>query len=713
MSDNQIFVLPASEYSRDINVLKHYVDDTSFFLSTSTGKDIGECKAFVLKGLSQSGKFKFIDPQVNYLSRKDNGDREKLTIGLNAYLMDSVAKNELIAPTLTTYLPPTAKTSILAQYININKKKRNAAKKEMFVAEAKGQTEVFVFKSSEQKNRKLANNAISGSHVSASTPLYNKTAHSTLTSTCRVTAGYGNANNEKFLSGNRHYYSYQITLANLVSVANGADVDALTAVIERYKLHLPTVEETMTCVKRSTVFYWFYEDDLLLIYKFISGLTPIQRAAIVYTGDMFQLKEYNPAFVRGLLKELSAKVTCSLSRDECALALKKAPEDQVTLAHQICRKEMQGNGHDYLKLTDLADFQNVAGTALNIEKTLLNYRDLIRALWVTDNIPASVAYIPEIIRRCAVTSDTDSTIFTVQDWVQWYNSAIVFNDETRAISASMVFLASATITHVLAIVSANFGIEKGMIYDVAMINEFAFEVFVPTQLGKHYFASIGCKEGNIRASNQMEIKGVYLKSSNVPAEITATAKAMMEGIMNTVMLGEKVSVIEYLRKVADTERSIVASIRKGESTYLRKSSIKDSASYTAGEDQSPYAQYILYNEVFGPKYGIVAAPPYATLKISIDANSPTELKKWITNIQDKELAFRLQAYVERTGKTGIGTLNFPASVLQANGMPQEISDVIAYRKIVSDIVKIFYIILETTGIYMSEKKVMRLASDYY
>lgn len=41
----------------------------------------------------------------------------------------------------------------------------------------------------DQENRKRSNNAVSGALLSASTPLYNKSGHPALTSTCRITSG--------------------------------------------------------------------------------------------------------------------------------------------------------------------------------------------------------------------------------------------------------------------------------------------------------------------------------------------------------------------------------------------------------------------------------------------------------------------------------------------------------------------------------------------
>ncbi len=705
------FVKPTEEYTRDINVLKHYAEDSAEFLAKSTGRPLEECKKFISESLRPGGQFAFTDPKVSFLQRNEVGDRVKSETTLSRYINESLQKKELIAPTLTTYVHPSVKESLLAKYVDGNIKARSLAKKAMFAAKAIKDFLLEAVKKVEQTMRKLANNAISGAHVSPSTPLHNKTAHSTLTSTCRSTSGYGNANNEKFLCGNRHYFTHHIVLQNIISICRNTDFNRLQLLMDKYKLYYPTCADVEEMIKYSTSFYWREKQYFAKIVDLVSKLTPLERAAFVYTGDLYHLMKHNEELVRGLIGELASKIT-GIHPDPAG-SLKVAPDDHINLAHQICAAETAGIGKDYSTIKDKPAFHTLALTVDHIADTITKYGDLIETLWVTINIPASVAHFPDSIRRSALTSDTDSTIFTVQDWVIWYKGKISFDPEATAVAATMIFLASSTITHVLAIMSANFGIVQERLHQIAMKNEFKFDIFVPTQLGKHYFAAISCQEGNVFTEHETEIKGVYLKSSNAPREIIADATAMMEGIMETVMKEGKLSLTKYLKHIADVERKIIKSIQAGEFDYLRSGSIKDAGSYTADEESSPYAQHAFWNDVFGPKYGTMPEPPYQTYKVSIEMDNAAAFKAWIDSIKDRELATRLENWAKRTGKTTITTLNLPAACLQSRGMPEEVLSIIAYRKIITDITKIYYIVLETLGMYSMEKKVMRLMSDSY
>lgn len=705
------FVKPKKEYKRGINILQYYLQDSATYLNLMTGKPIDECKKFISSNLKRDGKFPFVDPRVECFVRQDNGDRAKITTTLNAYLTDVIKEEEIIAPTFTTYINPNKIQSLLAIYIDANVKARGVAKKAMFAAEAAGDMLTYSVKKIEQTNKKLASNAISGAHVSPSNPFYNPTAHSTLTSNCRSTAGYGNANNEKLLSGNRHYWNHHIVLNNIVSIVSHTDYISLKNTMEKWNLVYPTVQDVMDCITYSTKLYWWEITFLKKIEDLVVKLNPLQRAAFVYTGDLYHIKKLNDSFAKEFISKLSKKITGTHPNPD--VQIKEADEAHLNLAHQICTEETKGIGKSYTAIKDTPAYHTLALTVQNIEDVITDYSDVIKTFFVTNNLPASMAYFPESIRRSALTGDTDSTIFTVQDWVIWYKGKVSFDDDAIAVAATMIFLASATITHILAIMSANFGIEEKRLHQIEMKNEFKFDVFVPTQLGKHYFATIGCQEGNVFAKRKMEIKGVYLKSSNAPKIINETAEAMMKEIMETVIKGEKISIMKYLKQVADIEREIIASIKRNEITYLRTGSIKDAASYTKEATLSPYQNHLFWNTVFGPDYDIMDNPPYPTMKIALTTDSSVKMKQWLLTMKNREFSQRLEKYLKENGKNSLTTLNIPMQVLSNKGIPNEVIDVIDYRRIVGDIIKIFYIILETLGHYGFEDKVKHLVSDYY
>lgn len=709
------FVLDKEKYVRSIDPVGQYIKQATSYLSSMTGKDSAKIKQFIESVLKEDKKYNIVDPKISFLERHENGDRVSDNGTLMGYIGDSLKKKELIAPTFTTYTDPEVKESLLVSYVEDNVKARGVAKKAMFVAQAAKDELTAAIKNIEQTNQKLSNNAVSGAHVSASTPIFNKTAHSTLTSTCRSTSGYGNANNEKFLVGNRHYWSPEILINNIVSITTNFDEQKLINICNKYNLKNITIQDVMDCITYSTDLYWSSKAVLQRVRNQVEKLTPLQRQAFIYIGDFYHLRLYNQDLVRKIISRLSSKVTSTDFTDEKDLIsfIHKAPEDYVNLAHQICSKEMRGKGKDYKSMLGTNELITLCSTIKNIIDVLNEYSDLISGLWVTDNVPASMAYFPESIRRSALTSDTDSTIFTVQDWVEWYKGRVAFDEESVSVASTMIFLASQTITHVLAKMSANFGFVTKRLNQVAMKNEFYFNVFTPTNVAKHYYATIGCQEGNVFEKLGKEIKGVHLKSSNSPLKIVKAATEMMENIMQTVMQEKKISIVEILTKVADIERTISASIKAGEMDYFRLAQVKPANSYTTTERSSPYGYHLLWKEVFADKYGFIAEPAYSCIKISTILDNPTSTKKWLDGIKDKELATRMSRWFDLNNRKVLPTILLSQEVIRSKGMPEELVDIIDVRTMVSDLSKIFYLITETLGVYVLNDKKSRLLMDEY
>lgn len=697
------FVLETQAYKRELNPTKQYLEQAVNYLQVMTGKSEEECKSFIIKSFKEKVFPSMRDPQVEFLERQENGDRIKTSVTLSEYLNDSFKNQDVIAPTLTCYHNAKIKPSIPVEFIDSNVKARGVAKKAEFAAEARGDKVAAKLSNIEQTNRKLSNNAFSGAMVSASTPLYNKTGHSSLTSICRCTSGYGNANNEKIMTGNRHYWSADVVMNNIASIISNTDYNALSVVIDKYNIHVPTIEQTIQCIKYSTDLYWKDDRAFQKIEDFVNKLHGLQRAAFVYTGDLYHLRMHNESLVRSFMYQLSLRVTSDEQIQDPIAFIHSKNEDYVNLAHLICIKETEGIGKDY-KPVPLDKLNTLAHTVKNIDETVNQYADLIKVFLVTSNVPASLAYFPTSIRRAALTSDTDSTIFTVEEWVRWFKhlpvkANIEMDDTAIAVAATCIFIASQAITHILARMSANIGVEEKRLHQVAMKNEFFFPVFVPTQLNKHYFAKILCQEGNVFSKMKNEIKGVHLKSSNVPKNITEFAEDLMNKIMDAGINGKNISLIDTLKSVAVFENSILQSLLSGETTYYKLLQIKSSEAYRSTNGSSPYNHHVFWQTVFAPSYAPAPNPTYSCIKIPTIVNNKTGLLKWIESIQDMEIKPRLISYMGKNKKDSYPTIYLSQENIAMHGIPKEIQGIIDSRRIILDLCNSIYIVLETLGFY--------------
>lgn len=702
------FIKPVEHYKRDLDVVNNYKRDMSLFLHKRTGKSLEECVSYVEAQTKPGGKFELKDPQVMCLTRGDNGDRKTEVVGYTDYLDDITRNRRLFSPAMTVYVHPKQKQSVLAEYIEGNIAGRSKVKKEGIEAKMAGNEELAALKENEQTTYKIANNSLSGGQASHHTILYNKSAHSSLTSTCRSATSYGNANNEKFLLGNRHYWAPDVVKANIISIIGHTDYELLQKAIDTYGLVYPSVEQTMDCINYSTDLYWRNQRQSEEIRLLIKGLTDIERASFVYTADLYHLAQFNEDVVRRFLKQLSTKATTPI--DNPIPLIDSMDADLTAFVSLLCSKDLAGRTIKDVKKSDPHVSGIIGATVKNIQDCLDEWQLLIRALWVSDNVPASVAYIRNSVRRTAVTSDTDSTIFTVQDWVKWYCGEISFSDEAYAIDYTMVYLSTQSIIHVLALLSTTLGVVEEKLNVLAMKNEYAFPVFSLTSMAKHYYAYMSAREGNVFKELDTEVKGVYLKDSNCPPEIMKEVNKTICGIMDTVMAGKKISINAIYRNIAQIENNILESVKKGDSRFLAGGQVKSANSYVK-PSQSPFVHYEMWEEVFAPVYGNAPEPPYRAIKVSLDMKNQTQLWEWVDAIADEGIRERLRTWLKRGNKTGLTSLLLPRPIVEVNGLPKEVIDAMNIRKLIYSTVRPFYLVLESLGVYMVNDHNTRLVSD--
>lgn len=704
----KVFTKDKTYYTRDLDPIQQYIEQSAFYLSTMTGDDIEKCREWVKRGLKEKQFPNLRDPTVKYYERQDNGDKVVKECRLSYYIKSLVQQNQIVAPSFTTYCHPTEHQSVIVDFIDANVKRRAEAKTISQKAKADGNHALFIFMDNEQTNMKLGNNSVSGGFVAVGSVLHNPTAHSSLTSTTRTVASFANASNERIIGGNRHYHSPYVTINNIVTVVMGTDYVKLEAVMAKWQLVYPTVDETMACIDYCTKHYWSGHHWVLEVRRLIERLTPIQRAAFVYTGDLYHIRKLNDGVVREFLGRLSRKVHMEVDNP---LTLIKTVNDAIlNLAHQICFGEVMGRGKKYDEMLSVGVLHTVVGTVINICQTLWDYKDFIEVFFLSDNVPASVAYLPDMIRQGVVLSDTDSTCVAKDEWVKWYRGSIIFDNESRALAGSVMYIATESLVHTLALFSANINVAKDKLNTLAMKSEFFWDVMIPTNVAKHYFAWTRIKEGNVYAKPEEEIKGVHLRNSNTPGVVRHHAKNMMIGIMEKISNNEKISLRHYTQEIVELEQRIETSLLKGELTFFRKITVKDAEAYTQDEDVSFYRWHLFWQEIFEAKYGPVEEPPYTVIKISVSLDNRTQLKAWLEGLKDAGIKNRLAEWLIKNGKTSLPTLYLPANYITSFGMLEELTGIIDTKKIILDIMNCQYIIMESMGHY---KKPDMLFSDYY
>jgi hypothetical protein len=263
----------------------------------------------------------------------------------------------------------------------------------------------------------------------------------------------------------------------------------------------------------------------------------------------------------------------------------------------------------------------------------------------------------------------------------------------------------------MALMSANMGVVDRLVFKYAMKNEYKFASFALTNKAKHYCSAITNQEGTAKPEPELEMKGVILRSSNIPPEIMSGFRKCTLDCLLKVKDGEKISLTEIFKHVADIERMIKASIIRGESNYLKTGQIRDKAGYSKPESAA-YRYFEFWEGTFGTVYGSSGKPPYNIVKLPVDLENKTALKNWIATMENRELANRISTFCGDRGWDSFNNFLLPETVV-SNGIPKEILDVTNFRKLIFNAVEPYYHMLESLGYYCMNKNRYKLISDYY
>lgn len=237
------FLLEKSWYKRDIDVLEGSKQDIAHYVSKrlNISKETALEKITDLRAGKGPEAGKLVDPDVLHLRRDSRrSDRVLAVTTMSKYIEEATEQHWLITPTMTIYENPHVEASFLSGFTQKNVDARAVIKKQKFNFQRIGDHQAAIFADIRQVNKKTSNNSLSGAHASRFTMLFNRSAHSVLTSTTRTAASIANLNNEKFFAGSRLYFTPDVTIANIAAASNLIDRDAVEACIRDFDLHVPT-----------------------------------------------------------------------------------------------------------------------------------------------------------------------------------------------------------------------------------------------------------------------------------------------------------------------------------------------------------------------------------------------------------------------------------------------------------------------------------------
>ncbi len=696
MSIQNPFILNNKEYKTNLFPEEGYNRQMAKVIQLELGCDLQTAQD-ELKGILETSDVK--DPLVAHYDRDKNNDRVPKQVPLTQYIRDTIKRNEIIVPSFTTYISPKKFKALDNGFILENLSYRTKYKKISKLAKVKGDEQNYKKYDVLQKVKKLFNNSVSGSYASASTIKFVPSAHYSLTTMTRCVASIGNAITESMVSGNRHYSRPDVIYNHIAALVSNIDQIEFKTVIDKYEFYCPTSEEVLQVVLRSSKPYWKDEAENIKLLDFINKLNEVERAIVVYVNDFYHLRVFNPEKIKKLLNILLRRVPNP--QGDPAEIVDNAIDFTSNLAKHILSKDIRGKEINTKVLKNSSLLKLLAGTIENLEDKFPKIQDLISTFYVTDVMPIDIGNIKDFFRECIVLSDTDSTCATYDEWVTWMYGKVEFSSRATGLSALIMTFATQTMNHYLKILTVNMNADLDDADLLKMKPEFYWEVFNTANKSKHYFAQVNIVEGNVYKEPELELKGAHLIASKVPEIYRKIAHDMMIEINNTVTSNKSIDITSFVTRVAEVERDILNKVRKGDTSVLKKERINDEKAYAKPGMDGDYSHYLLWDEVFAPKYGKADVAPIMVSTVNLKLDKDNRFKKFVDEL-DGALGERFKEFVKVRKKKTFGTFRIPNLIGITKGIPEEVIPFIDEYKVVKNNCNVFYNILEILGFFIPD-----------
>lgn len=680
------------DYSADRNIVKHYHEQMALYLGKKRNEDPKAIYEVLSKHI-QPNQNGYKDRRMQVLVKNKYGDREVKVMTASNFFNEVRRQNCHLSPSMVAYKNTEEEQSVNAigteKFLSLRSHYKGLKQKASDEGDEWGKKAFHEI----QNALKIFNNAQSGAMSSRGTPLVNKSGHTALTSACRALTSTANMCNEKLLVGNRFFNSYERTMENLLSLLSVTDIKRMDEVIKKLKMNYATIDQVMEMVKRCSRRYWRDAKQLGYIKEFLEQLRPVELTALLCNMDIEGLRVTNKEILYQLFDDFSYIPEVP----EGAKAEDYTPPDNGD-RYTLCVSKLLAKPSK-VQLNFLNQYH------LEIEH---KWKDFIEVFFKCSIPPSGIYEIRDMIREVVQTSDTDSSIYTVDKVVEDYTDE---KGQSLRLNGVLTYFIRMIAVHQHAQLSENMNVAKRYRNRLTMKNEYLFGGYVTTLMSKHYFATQLMVEGVLNKNVEMEIKGVHLRSSKVAHEIKDFAHKLMREILDCIYDKRQMDAADILFRAAELERAIIKDINEGQWGWLTRNTIKSDDVYTL-PDQSVYQYHLLWEEVFSPKYGHAPPPPYSAMKVNLYLGNKGKVEEFCKDLEDRELANRLLDFFVRKEKKEISTFFVPADVLPRLGkLPDEVIKAADIRQIIKQNLKSVYAVLEACGLYIVNDKITRLISD--
>lgn len=680
----------AQDYIPNRDILKSYHVQAAIYLANYYGHDYKHVLELCEKVFipNENG---FKEAKFGVFKKNKHGDRVPTIMGASEFFNTVRQNNWVLSPSLVAYKHADDEQSVNSIGTETFMAFRALYKGKMKEAIAVGDDEAKKAFDEFQKALKIFNNAQSGGMSSSGTPLFNKSGHTSLTSTCRIVTSTANLLNERLITGNRLLLSYDKTMELFLSTLAFSRRDEIQDVINEYKMNYATVDQVMDMVNRCASYYWNNPSQLKAIRLFLKGLNKLELTIILCTMDLRGLYTTNKELMKRFFNEW-CHIPVMPEGFKAEDGIKPANDDYETM---IVTKLGRKPGKD--------EMAYVNGYHVEMER---KWASFISAFLRADIPPTSIFSIKELVRENVLTSDTDSMIYSVDmiidDYVDDEESGICFN-------AAMTYFIRCASVDQHARLSVNMNVANRFRNRLTMKNEYLFSSYVTTLMSKHYYAMQLMLEGVLHKVPKLELKGVHLRGIKIAKMVREFTNRLMRNVLDAIYKKKKLDAADILGEIGDLERALFSDIEAGGVTWLRKENIKEESAYSNPESSIHY-YHELWESVFSASYGKAPDLPYRAVKVNLALHNKSKMKVYFDSLGENAYTKNFSEYISSRPK--LTAVYIPEDMVSSlGGIPKELLPIVDTRLIIQQNFKSIYAILESLGLYFMNSKVTRLVSD--
>lgn len=688
-------------------VIPSYLKNMSNFIAHETKDDLTDIQAFIKTYIDQHIQI----PTISNVIRKEGSlvCEEK---NLVQFIQETDKRKAIISPSGSTYVPPSTKRSIVSYLQTDLKDRRNRAKKAMKEAIKKDLKAVATNENFRQANAKIGANAVSGITKSAGNLFYDVGTYNAITSIARTVVSLSAEIIEQFICGNFSFFSIDEIINHIVLCKQRKPSDeSIMECVHFYNLKIPTLQDVIVFLCKSTWPY-YYEISKPELYKkihhLVKHLTETELIFLFYQNNLKHLFMHNTETMKPLVEHIfSGAIVGSGAND--AHQIHQYSEDILFILTTCNDHILHKRNLDEMIESDPEGTSRLIDIATHYLIHISKFDKLMDTFILNNWIPPYLGNIKNKLRNSILLVDTDSNIFTTIPWIKWFTPGGEFTNDIRnyQIHSLIVYLITKNVSNILGKYARSLGVEEKDVSKLNMKNEFLYPGLIILDIKKNYAGLITIVEGLVRKEPKLDIKGVTLRSSSICQTSRDWFQTFLVDIIFKTSIERQLNAEEVISEIVEFENRIRSSLNRGETTFLKHTSIRTETGYDKSES-SAFVYADAWNIIFGPTLDTVILPTKCPL-INIVEKVPQTYFDML-NEQYNDIYRNFLKYTEKYGKLSSAIALHP----MADRIPEALIPIIDIRKIIYHNIAPAYTVLRSIGLNMGyKKKGQLLFSDVY